>query len=153
MSRNTPTRTEETRETNTREEDLWKGKDWVEARSLDTPPAPPGLVYRWIREEVNGTYDARNMSVRKREGWVPVEQSELAEGYTNRFGGLILMKIAERIVKQRNAHYRRVSRNQMEGVEQQMYENAQAHPQMPIYNMHRTSVQRGGPRPDIDLDD
>jgi hypothetical protein len=40
---------------------------WRPVRKLETPPAPPGYVYRWIRESMLGSEDRANVSRRLRE--------------------------------------------------------------------------------------
>ncbi len=43
-------------------------KPWRPVRKLETPPPPPGFVYRWIRESMLGNEDRANVSRRLREG-------------------------------------------------------------------------------------
>ena len=43
-------------------------KVWVPPSSLDAPPAPDGFRYRWIRAEVVGCQDTKNITSRLREG-------------------------------------------------------------------------------------
>jgi len=42
-------------------------KVWVPPSSLDAPPAPDGFRYRWIRAEVVGFQDTKNITSRLRE--------------------------------------------------------------------------------------
>ena len=44
-------------------------KPWSPVKKLDTPPAPDGYEYRWIRGSFLGQEDANNISYRMREGW------------------------------------------------------------------------------------
>ena len=44
-------------------------KVWVPPSSLDAPPAPDGFRYRWIRAEVVGFQDTKNITGRIREGY------------------------------------------------------------------------------------
>ena len=44
-------------------------KTWTPPSSLDAPPAPDGFRHRWIRVEVLGFDDTKNMSGKLREGW------------------------------------------------------------------------------------
>ena len=41
----------------------------VPPSSLDAPPAPDGFRYRWIRAEVVGYQDTKNITGRLREGY------------------------------------------------------------------------------------
>ena len=54
-------------------------KPWRPVRKLETPPAPPGYVYRWIRESMLGTEDRANVSRRIREGWELVRGTDLPD--------------------------------------------------------------------------
>ena len=42
---------------------------WTPPSSLDAPPAPDGFRHRWIRTEVLGFDDTKNMSGKMRSGW------------------------------------------------------------------------------------
>jgi hypothetical protein len=44
-------------------------KPWAPPSSLDAPPAPDGFKHRWIRAEVMGIDDNKNLSSRLREGF------------------------------------------------------------------------------------
>ena len=88
-------------------------KVWVPPSSLDAPPAPDGFRYRWIRAEVTGFQDTKNISGRLREGYelVRAEEVENASDYpviedgkykgVVGVGGLLLAKVPEEIAKQR----------------------------------------------------
>jgi hypothetical protein len=52
-------------------------RPWRPVRKLETPPAPPGYTYRWIRESMLGQEDRANVSRRIREGWELVKASDL----------------------------------------------------------------------------
>ena len=58
-------------------------KVWVPPSSLDAPPAPDGFRYRWIRAEVVGFQDTKNVTGRLREGYelVRAEEVEHASDY------------------------------------------------------------------------
>ena len=57
-ARNTATREKETRR-----------KPWTPPSLLDAPEPPEGYAHRWIRAEVRGFDDRKNISARMREGW------------------------------------------------------------------------------------
>jgi hypothetical protein len=42
---------------------------WTPPSSLDAPPAPAGYHHRWIRSEVMGFDDTKNMAGRLRSGY------------------------------------------------------------------------------------
>ena len=88
-------------------------KVWVPPSSLDAPPAPDGFRYRWIRAEVVGFQDTKNITGRLREGYelVRAEEVENASDYpvleegkykgVIGVGGLLLAKVPIEIAKQR----------------------------------------------------
>ena len=49
---------------------------WTPPSSLDAPPAPDGFRHRWIRTEVLGMDDTKNMSGKLRSGWELVRGDE-----------------------------------------------------------------------------
>ena len=91
-------------------------KVWVPPSSLDAPKPPDGFRYRWIRAEVMGFQDSKNVSGRLREGYelVRAEEVENASDYPvvdeGRYkgvvgvGGLLLAKVPIEIAKQRQEY-------------------------------------------------
>ena len=63
------------RETASREKQ-GRRKPWTPPSMLDAPPAPEGFKHRWIRAEVRGFDDTKNISARLREGYELVRQDE-----------------------------------------------------------------------------
>ena len=55
-------------------------KPWTPPQVLETPDAPPGMKYRWIRTHVRGEDDRTNVHMRFREGFEPVKPEEV-QGY------------------------------------------------------------------------
>ena len=49
---------------------------WTPPSSLDAPTAPDGFRHRWIRTEVLGMDDTKNMSGKLRSGWELVRGDE-----------------------------------------------------------------------------
>jgi len=49
---------------------------WKPPSILDAPPPPEGYTHRWIRSEVMGFDDRKNVSARTREGWELVRGEE-----------------------------------------------------------------------------
>src|SRR5690348_11816928 len=66
-------RNQATRESTTR------SKPYKPPAVLDAPTPPPGYVYRWVRVSVQGVDDAKNISMQRRDGWVPVHASDHPE--------------------------------------------------------------------------
>jgi len=87
-------------------------KPWQPPSMLDAPSPPEGYVHRWIRAEVRGFDDRKNVSARIREGWELVRKEEYPEfeaptidsgRYEGVFGvgGLLLARIPVEIVDER----------------------------------------------------
>jgi hypothetical protein len=124
---------------------------------LDAPPAPEGYKHRWIRAEVRGYDDRKNISARLREGWELVRQDEYPDfeapvidsgKYEGVFGvgGLILARIPEETVREREAYFAQRNADQMAAVDQDMMRE-NAHSTMTISKADRQSrVTFGGPR-------
>ncbi len=68
MNKNIKTNKLPSRETETRSK-TERRKPWAPPSMLDAPPAPEGLKHRWIRAEVRGFDDRKNISARLREGY------------------------------------------------------------------------------------
>lgn len=137
-------------------------KPWAPPSRLDAPPAPEGFKYRWIRSEIQGFEDKQNVYTKLREGYELVRQEELPEEYQATMpaveegrnkgivgvGGLLLAKIPEETVAERNAYYRNRARDQIEAVDNNMMKE-NAHSTMRFQNPERnTRVSFGGPRSD-----
>ena len=54
-------------------------KPWQPPSMLETPPAPEGYEYRWIRAEIVGQEDKKNVTARLREGFDLVRAEELGD--------------------------------------------------------------------------
>tara|TARA_R100000426_G_scaffold4693_1_gene7022 strand:+ start:214 stop:594 length:381 start_codon:yes stop_codon:yes gene_type:complete len=124
---------------------------------LDAPPAPEGFKHRWIRAEVRGYDDQKNISGRLREGYELVRQDEFPDfeapviesgKYAGVFGvgGLILARIPLETVEERRAYFDGRTKDQMEAVDHDMMRE-NAHSTMTISNPERQSrVTFGGTR-------
>ena len=121
--------------------------------SLDAPPAPQGYRHRWIRVEVLGFDDTKNMSGKLREGWELVRSDEYPDQdfpslTTGKYsgvigvGGLVLARIPEEIAQQREAYYRDQNKARDEAVNNDILK--EQHPSMPINNERQTRVTFGG---------
>ena len=113
--RNLETRQQEKQES--RESDDWKPP------SLLADPAPQdGWVFRWVRTGLMQQDDPMNVSMKMREGWVPVKAEDHPELAISAFkgniqqGGLMLMKMSAKKDAQRNEHYRNLAHGKIESV-------------------------------------
>ena len=144
------------RASRTREKDA-RRKPWAPPSMLDAPPAPEGFKHRWIRAEVRGYDDQKNISGRLREGYELVRQDEFPDfeapviesgKYAGVFGvgGLILARIPLETVEERRAYFDGRTKDQMEAVDHDMMRE-NAHSTMTISNPERQSrVTFGGTR-------
>jgi len=91
---------------------------WTPPSSLDAPRPKDGYRHRWIRLEIMGQDDTKNISSKLRSGWELVRADEypgenfstITEGkYTGVIGhgGLALARIPEEVAKARNEYFAR----------------------------------------------
>ena len=152
-SRQKSTRTPRTNETRAKEA---RREPWKPPSILDAPPPPEGYTHRWIRSEVAGFDDRKNVSARTREGWelvrgeeypdfeIPTIQDGQHAGVIG-VGGLLLARIPLEIVEDRNDYFRGMTRQQMTAVDNDLAR--EQHPAMPISKPDRQSrVTFGGPQ-------
>ena len=129
-------------------------KPWAPPSSLDAPPAPDGFKHRWIRAEVLGKEDSKNLSARLREGFELVRVDSDSEYPTVQegkyagvigVGGLLLAKIPEEIVEERMAYFADRTQDRDDAIESDLLK--EQHPSMPISKPDRQSrVTFGGNR-------
>ena len=144
------------RANNTRDKKAMR-KPWSPPSMLDAPPAPDGYKHRWIRDEVRGFSDTKNVSARIREGWelvrkdeypdfaAPVVQSGRYEGVFG-VGGLVLARIPYETVAEREAYFSSKNADHMEAVDSDMMRE-NSHSTMTIARPDRQSrVTFGGPQ-------
>lgn len=132
-------------------------RPWAPPSTLDAPPAPEGFKHRWIRAEVRGFDDRKNISARLREGYELVRKDEYPDfeapvidsgKYEGVFGvgGLLLARIPVETARQRNAYYADRNTDQLRAVDNDMLRE-NAHQSMTITNPDRQSrVTFGGSR-------
>tara|TARA_R100001377_G_scaffold73163_1_gene49068 strand:- start:624 stop:1100 length:477 start_codon:yes stop_codon:yes gene_type:complete len=130
-------------------------KPWAPPSMLDAPPAPDGFKHRWIRAEVRGFDDQKNISAKMREGWELVRKDEYPDfespvidsgKYEGVFGvgGLILARIPVETIAERNLYFNKRSTDQQEAVDHDMMRENQ-HSSMAINKPDRQSkVTFGG---------
>jgi hypothetical protein len=132
---------------------------YVPATALDAPPAPRGMVLRWIRYKIGDKEDTRNISRKFREGWVPYLISEVPDDYippetaktkfgdTVAVGSLILCKMPRELWKKRQEYFRERQARQFKSAHNKF--RAAEDPNLPIYQTNKDSFSRGRrtPRP------
>ena len=132
-------------------------KPWSPPSTLDTPPAPEGYTYRWIRAEIVGQEDRKNITSRLSEGFDLVRSDELDSSDQDRFdtlqqgkhagvvarGGLLLAKIPNETREERNSYYANRAKTQQDAVDNDMMKESD--PSSPMLNPQRSSkVTFGG---------
>ena len=132
-------------------------KPWAPPSLLDAPPPPEGFVHRWIRSEVRGFDDRKNISARLREGWELVRKDQYPDfeaptvdngRYEGVFGvgGLLLARIPVEIVEERSDYFKSMSEDAMKAVDNDLLKETQHH-SMAIQKPERQSrVTFGGPK-------
>ena len=128
-------------------------KVWSPPNSLDAPPAPTGYRHQWIRSEILGASDAKNIASSLREGWELVRADEYPESnypsiHEGRYagvigvGGLLLARIPEEIALQIDAYYKKHNDAKEEAVDNNLMK--EQHPSMPFNSERQTRVTFGG---------
>ncbi len=130
-----------------------KKTTWTPPNSLDAPDAPHGFRHRWIRTEVLGFDDTKNVASKLREGWELVradeypdtQYPEMIEGrYAGIIGvgGLLLARIPEEIALQIDAYYKKQNDAKEEAVDNNLMK--EQHPSMKFQKESNTRVTFGG---------
>ena len=128
-------------------------KVWTPPNSLDAPPAPTGFRHQWIRAEILGQSDAKNIASSLREGWELVRADEYPESnyptmHEGRYagmigvGGLLLARIPEEIAIQIDAYYKKQNEAKEEAVDNNLMK--EQHPSMRFSKESNTRVTFGG---------
>ena len=130
-------------------------KVWAPPSQLDAPPAPNGFKHRWIRAESVGQMDQKNVSAKLREGWEFVRADEFPDMEwpaidSGRYegviavGGLMLARIPNEIVAQRNEYFAKQTQDKDEAIANDPLKDQ--HPSMPISKERSSRVTFGGKR-------
>ena len=127
-------------------------KPWRPVRRLETPPAPPGYTYRWIRESMLGQEDRANVSRRLREGWELVRGTDLpsdwelptADDQSRHAGivyneGLLLAKIPNETVEERRDYYQGKSKDAVDALDNSMFNESRRDGKYVKYDPQRDS--------------
>ncbi|MEE8323256.1 MAG: hypothetical protein V3R57_06515 [Candidatus Bathyarchaeia archaeon] len=128
-------------------------KVWTPPSYLDTPNAPAGFRHRWVRVEILGYVDTKNIQGRLRSGYELVRADEYPEedyaaipdgkykGIIGH-GGLVLTRVPEEIARQRSEYFKRLSTEQIEAVDNRLRE--EQHKSMPIDIDRQSRTTFGG---------
>ena len=146
--------TKTSRSENSREKQK-RTQPWRPPSSLDAPDAPPGFKHRWIRSETLGVDDKKHMAGRLREGFELVRADEYPEFPSPTIengkhagvigvGGLLLARIPEEIVKEREDYFKSQTKAQEDSVDNNLFK--EQHRSMPISVDRQSRVTFGGGR-------
>lgn len=140
------------REAVTREETEVRNKQWEPRSTLPEIKQEAGWAYRWVRVSLVNEADNLNVSSRMREGWEPVKHSEhpevnLPADPNSRFkdgievGGLLLCKMPQEMVDQRNEYFKEKAKAQEQAVDNNLMR--QNDPRMPLFSDKKSTVTKG----------
>ena len=133
-------------------------RPWRPVRKLETPPAPPGYTFRWIRESMLGQEDRANVSRRLREGWELVKGSDLPPEWelptmdNGRHAGvvynegLLLAKIPIETVEERNDYYQTKTQQAKDALDNTMFNETRGDARYVKYDPQRDSQVTFGRR-------
>lgn len=140
------------RENETREADM-RDEPWTPPQTLPEPMRKPGFVHRFVRLSITGEVDATNYDMKHREGYrmtLASEQphiqstadprSRFAEGVL--VGGLLLMEIPEKRLRERDAYYKKASSAQIEAVDNNYMKESDS--RMPVFRDRESKTTFGG---------
>ena len=128
-------------------------KVWAPPSYLDTPNAPDGFRHRWVRVEILGFVDTKNVQGRLRSGYELVRADEYPEEdfpvvqdgkYAGVIGhgGLVLTRVPEEIARQRTDYYMNQAQDQMKAIDNDLMK--EQHKGMPIDIDRQSRTTFGG---------
>jgi hypothetical protein len=150
----TPSLNRASRETETRTKNT-RRRPWAPPSRLDAPPAPLGYKHRWIRASAGGVEDRANIAGRLREGYELVRADEYPDFPSSAaedgrhagvisVGGLLLARIPDETVEERNAHYARRASDQMQAADNELMKSNAHHSMVIERPTRRSRVSFGG---------
>ena len=106
----------------------FRPSSWQAPETLPQPEDRPGWKHRYVRLSTNGQSDPSNISSKLREGYEPCKAEDYPElmmhaAIEGRFkggievGGLLLCRIPAEFMDQREAHFAKINKAQMESVD------------------------------------
>ena len=127
-------------------------KVWRAPETLPSPDPRPGWKHRWVRISILGQADPSNISSKLREGYEPCKVEDYPELMLHavtdgRFkgnievGGLLLCRIPEELMEQREAYYAQQNRAQVESVDNNFLRQSDS--RMPLFAEKSTKVSFG----------
>ena len=130
-------------------------KHWTPPSYLDTPNAPNGFRHRWVRVEIMGYSDTKNVQGRLREGYelvradqypnddYPVISDGKYKGVIGH-GGLVLTRVPNEIAIDRSKYYSEQAKERNEALEHDLLKDQDK--RMPINQDRQSRTTFGGNR-------
>ena len=126
---------------------------WTPPSYLDTPNAPNGFRHRWVRVEILGYVDTKNIQGRLRSGYELVRADEYPDDdypaipdgkYSGVIGhgGLVLTRVPEEIAQARADYFKGLAKDQIEAVDNDLLKAE--HKSMPIDIDRQSRTTFGG---------
>ena len=126
---------------------------WTPPSYLDTPNAPTGFRHRWVRVEILGYVDTKNVQGRLRSGYELVRADEYPDDdfpvvqdgkYTGVIGhgGLVLTRVPEEIAQSRQDYFAKQAADQMTAMDNDLMK--EQHKSMPIDIDRQSRTTFGG---------
>ena len=126
---------------------------WTPPSYLDTPNAPDGFRHRWVRIEVLGFVDTKNIQGRLRSGYELVRADEypnedfpaITDGkYAGVIGhgGLVLTRVPEEIARSRQEYFAKQAQDQQTAIDNDLMK--EQHKGMPIDIDRQSRTTFGG---------
>ena len=130
-------------------------KHWTPPSYLDTPNAPNGFRHRWVRIEIMGYTDTKNVQGRLRAGYELVRADEypdtdypvLNDGKYKGVighGGLVLTRVPNEIAIDRSKYYSEQAKERNEALEHDLLKDQDK--RMPINQDRQSRTTFGGNR-------
>lgn len=142
--------------------------DWQPPKVLETPPAPAGWHFTWIRSMSGAEDDTKNVASALREGYQFATTADVPRDYfaptieDARFGGnktligvrdMVLMKIPLRMKRQRDAYYAGLAGQQEDRIDRRLAaESARKGDRLFVAEKRSSTELRSAP-PDDEADD
>jgi len=157
MENKKPTRASQTKSDSTKVQSQAKTvapkvnpKVWTPPSYLDTPNAPDGFRHRWVRTEVLGYVDTKNVQGRLRSGYELVRADEYGEDdypvitegkYSGVIGhgGLVLTRVPNEIAQQRAKYYADLAKENVEAVDNDLMKEQDRRMPIDIDRQSRTT--------------
>ncbi len=106
----------------------FRPSSWQAPETLPQPEDRPGWKHRYVRLSTNGQSDPSNISSKLREGYEPCKAEDYPElmmhaSTDGRFkgnieiGGLVLCRIPAEFMEQRDTHFAKINKAQMDSVD------------------------------------